>query len=170
MNPQLQGGGGWTLLMPLLIVALILLRNAWRRTLKIERLWINPAILALMAVAAIAAAPPTTPNAIEFDVVALILGGVLGWWRGRASRFTIDPETHVVTSKVSPWGMLLILGIFALRYGLRYFLGDQSTALHVTAADLTDAFLLLAVGVVSVQRIEWFIRARKMIAEAKAAA
>jgi hypothetical protein len=35
--------------------------------------------------------------------------------------------------------------------------------------DIADAFLVLAVGVVCAQRIEWFVRGRRMIAEAKAA-
>jgi len=65
--------------------------------------------------------------------------------------------------------MLLILGIFALRYLLRSFLGGEASVLHVTAADLTDAFMVLAVGVVCSQRVEWFLRARQMIAQAKAA-
>lgn len=170
MLGQPADAGGWTFLAPILILAVILLRNLRARTLRMERLWIGPATIGLMAVTMIAAAPPRTPSAIVVDIVALVFGGALGWWRGRASRFTVDPQTHVVTSRVSPAGMLLILGIVALRYGLRYVLGDQATALHITAVDLTDAFLLLAVGVVSAQRIEWFLRARRMIAEAKAAA
>jgi hypothetical protein len=75
----------------------------------------------------------------------------------------------VVTSKVSPAGMLLILGIFGLRYVLRSMLSGESSMLHVSAAEATDSFLLLAVGVVSAQRLEWWIRARRMIAEARAA-
>jgi hypothetical protein len=105
---------------------------------------------------------------VAIDVGALALGCALGWWRGRASRFTIDPETHVVTSRVSPAGMLLILGIFGLRYLMRAFMRDEATVLHVTPTDLADAFLVLALGVVGVQRAEWFIRARRLIAEAKA--
>jgi membrane protein CcdC involved in cytochrome C biogenesis len=170
MHGQPADAGAWTFLAPLLILAVVLLRNARARTLRMERLWIGPAIIGLMAVMTIAAAPPRTPNAVEIDLAALVIGAGLGWWRGRASRFTLDPQTHVVTSRVSPAGMLLILGIVGLRYALRYFLGDQATALHVTAVDLADAFLLLAVGVISAQRIEWFLRARRMIAEAKAAA
>ena len=66
-------------------------------------------------------------------------------------------------------GMLLILGIFAARYLLRSLLSADSSVLHVSAAEATDSFLLLAVGVVSAQRIEWLIRARRMIAAVRAA-
>lgn len=66
--------------------------------------------------------------------------------------------------------MLLILGIFALRYILRSVLGSEASVLHLTAAEITDSFLLLAVGVVTTQRLEWWIRARRMISDAKATA
>jgi hypothetical protein len=168
MHPQGQGEA-LTYLIPIAVIGLVILRNARARTLRMERLWIGPLLIVLLAGAGIAAAPPRTEAAIVVDIVALAFGAVLGWWRGRASRFTVDPETHVVTSRVSPWGMVLILAIFALRYGLRSFLGGGATVLHLAAADLADAFLLLALGVVCAQRIEWFIRARRMIAEARAA-
>jgi hypothetical protein len=169
MNGYPAPSGGWTLLIPLLLIGMVVLRNARARTLRMERLWIGPALVLLMAALALFAQPPRTTPAIAIDVAALAIGVPLGWWRGRASRFTVDPETHVVTSRVSPFGMLLILAIFALRYGARALLGPNATALHVSAVDIADAFLVLAVGVVCAQRIEWFVRGRRMIAEAKAA-
>lgn len=160
----------WSYLVPLVIIAIVILRNSRERKVKVERLWISPTILMIMTVVAFAANPPPGPVGVAIDMVAVALGAALGWWRGRASSFAINPETHEVTSRVSPVGMLLILGIFALRYVLRTVLGGEASALHLTAAEITDSFLLLAVGVVTTQRLEWFIRARRMIAEAKASA
>lgn len=165
-----HGAEAWSLLVPVLILAVVILRNARARKLKVERLWISPLIVMALTIAAFASNPPPGPVGMVLDLVAVGVGAALGWWRGRASRFTVDPRTHEVTSRVSPAGMLLILGIFALRYILRMFLGDGASAMHLTAAEVTDSFLLLAVGVVSAQRLEWWIRARRMIAEAKAAA
>lgn len=147
----------------------MILRNARARTIRVERLWLSPAIVMVMTIAAFAANTPPSLWGVVLDVAAVGVGALLGWWRGRASRFTVDPDTHVVTSRVSPAGMLLILGIFGVRYLLRSALGGESSSLHLTAAEVTDSFLLLAVGVVSAQRLEWWIRARKMIAGAKAA-
>ncbi|MBU1377935.1 MAG: DUF1453 family protein [Alphaproteobacteria bacterium] len=163
-----SGGGYWTYLIPLIVIAIVILRNARERKVRIERLWISPLIIMVMAILAFSQNPPPGPIGLVMDVVAIGLGGLLGWWRGRASNFTIDPQTHVVTSKVSPLGMLLILGIFALRYLLRGAVSGEASLLHLTAAEATDSFLLLAVGVVSAQRLEWWIRARKMIADARA--
>ena len=174
MNPTTgalpSAAQAWSLLIPVLIVGLVILRNARARKLKVERLWISPAIVMVLTIAAFAANPAPGLLGVTIDVVAVAVGALLGWWRGRASRFTVDPETHIVTSRVSPAGMLLILGIFGLRYVLRSVLGGEASALHLTAGEITDSFLLLAVGVVSVQRLEWWIRARKMIDEAKAIA
>jgi len=159
----------WTNLIPLVFLGIVILRNSRARTLRIERLWISPAIVMALTVLTFAASPPPTPVGIAMDFVALALGAGLGWWRARASRFTVDPETHVITSKVSPAGMLLILGIFAARYLLRSLLTADSTVLHVSAIEASDSFLILAVGLVSAQRLEWLVRARRMLAEARAA-
>ena len=136
-----SGAETWSLLVPLVVIALVILRNARARKLKVERLWISPMIVMAMTIAAFAANPPPGLLGVALDILAVGVGGLLGWWRGRASRFTVDPETHVVTSRVSPAGMLLILGIFALRYLLRMFLGDGASALHLTAGEITDSFL-----------------------------
>ena len=169
MNGVSAGAPAWVNLVPLLMIGLVVLRNARARTLRIERLWISPLILGALAAMTFYAYPPSGPPAYLLDAGFLVVGGFLGWWRARASHFTIDPETHVITSRVSPLGMMLILGIFALRYLVRLAAPGEASLLHVTALDLTDAFLLLAVGLVSAQRIEWLIRARRMIAEAKRA-
>jgi hypothetical protein len=164
------GAGYWTYLIPLVVLAVAILRNARARKLRMERLWISPTIIMAMTVLAFSRNPPPGPIGLVLDVVAVGLGALLGWWRGRASTFTVDPQTHVVTSKVSPAGMLLILGIFALRYVLRGAVAGDSSMLHLSAAEATDSFLLLAVGVVSAQRLEWWIRARRLVAEARAVA
>lgn len=168
--PQVpQDAGYWTYLVPLIILGVVIVRNARARTLKIERLWISPVVIMVMAILAFSHNPPPGPLGLVLDVAAVALGALLGWWRGRASTFTVDPATHVVTSKVSPVGMLLILAIFGLRYVLRGAVAGEASVLHVTAAEATDSFLLLAVGLVSAQRLEWWIRARRMIDEARRA-
>ena len=157
----------WTNLIPLVMIAIVVLRNSRARTLRIDRLWVSPIVVLALTILTFSQSPPPGAVGLVMDFVAVGLGVLLGWWRARASRFTIDPATHVITSKVSMAGMLLILGIFAARYLLRSLLTADSTALHVSAIEASDSFLLLAVGLVSAQRIEWLIRARKMLAAAK---
>lgn len=164
-----QGAALWANLIPLLMISVVLFRNARPRPLRIERMWISPTLVISLTIWVFSMSPGPGPLALAIDLFAFAAGAALGWWRARASRFTIDPETHVITNKVSRWGMLLILGIFALRYVLRNILTEQASVLHVSAMEVTDSFLLLAVGLVSVQRIEWLIRARRMLAEVRGA-
>src|SRR5205085_9069288 len=138
MNGVPAGAPAWVNLIPLLMIGLVILRNSRARTLRIERLWISPVIVAALAAFTFYAHPPSGAPAYLLDATFLAAGGFLGWWRARASRFTIDPETHVITSRVSPFGMLLILGIFALRYLVRMAAPGEASVLHVTALDLTD--------------------------------
>lgn len=161
--------GPWLYLAPLLLVGLMVLRNARARRIRLERLWIAPTVLVAATALTFSQSPPPHAMGLALDVVAVGVGATLGWWRGRASRFTVDPETHEITSRVSAWGMALLLGIVALRYLLRSVVSDGASTLHVSAVEATDSFLLMALALVSAQRIEWLIRARRMIAEARAA-
>ena len=165
-----QDAGIWTSLFPILILALVIFRNARTRKVRLERLWIGPVIILGVVALVFSQQAVPGPLAIAFDVAALALGALLGWWRGRASRFTVDPETHEVTSRASMAGMALILAIFAARFAVRRFFAGEASPLHVSAIEATDAFLLMAVGLVCAHRLEWWIRARRMVAETKAAA
>lgn len=167
--PAPAPSGPWLYLVPLLAVAMIVLRNARERRLRVERLWVAPLLFLLITGLVFAAQPPPVPAMLAVDLAALALGAVAGWWRGRLTRITVDPETHALTSKPSVWGMLLILGLFVVRYGLRS-LGPQTAGrLHVSAVQVTDALMLLAVGLVCAQRLEIALRATRLLREARAA-
>jgi hypothetical protein len=101
------------------------------------------------------------------DIAALAIGAAFGWWRGRFTRIAVNRETHALTSQASPLGMLLILAIFGLRMGVRTLAAQNASALHVSVVDITDAFLLLAVGLVCAQRLEMALRANRLLLEAR---
>lgn len=167
MDSYPQQAGPWVIVAPLLVAALVILRNSRARDLKIERLWIAPTLLLAVTVMAFWRQHMPGPLMLAVDLASLGVGAALGWWRGRLTNITVNPETHALTSKASPVGMLLILGIFAIRFGLRSYLGQAATALHVSVIDVTDAFLLLAVGLVCAQRLELALRANRLLAEAR---
>jgi hypothetical protein len=104
---------------------------------------------------------------LAVDAAALGLGVLAGWWRARLTRITVDPGTHALTSKTSPLGMLLILAIFVVRNGVRSFGAETAGALHVSALQITDALMLLAVGLVCAQRLEIALRATRLLNEAR---
>jgi hypothetical protein len=159
--------GPWTYLVPLIAVGMMLLRNARERRLKVERMWISPTLFLVLTGILMANQPPPGALLVAIYAAALGLGAFGGWWRGRLTRITVDPATHDLTSKTSPLGMLLILAIFAARYGLRSFGAETAGMLHVSALAITDALMLLAVGLVCAQRLEIALRATRLLNEAR---
>jgi hypothetical protein len=159
-------------LVPLGVVAVIIvLRNSRPRKLKIERLWVTPAIyLILMASALAEAPPPLTPVSIAILVGAFAIGAAIGWQRARFTQIHIHPETHDLTSRSSPIGILFIFAILVVRYAARDLLAGNAKLLHLPIVAITDGFLLLAIGMLTTQRLEVWQRASRMLAEAKGAA
>jgi hypothetical protein len=62
----------------------------------------------------------------------------------------------------------LILGAFAVRSGVRALMGENASTLHVSAALVTDAFVLFAVAMVIVQRVEIYLRCTRLLKQARA--
>ncbi len=164
-------------LIPVLILVLVLRRNLRPRPLQIERMWVYPIILIFLLGSALYQSPPTTMVAIGFLAGGLLLGAVAGWYRGKLTRITIDPETHVLTSQASMWGTVLVVGLIVVRYGLRaYLMGGMDMTdpphhggLGGTAIAATDALLAFTVGMMGISRLEMWMRASKLLADAQAA-
>lgn len=170
MHEQAPNLGMWTYLIPLIAIGMVILRNARARRLRIETLWIAPLIiLALVGLALIQEGAPS-PTRLALDLAALVVGAGLGWWRGRFTHISVDPETHALTSRTSPVGMVLILVIFALRYGARTLAAENAGALHISVSAMADAALMITVGLVCAQRLEIALRATRLLGEARAAA
>ena len=159
-------------LVPLGVVAVIIvLRNSRARQLKIERLWVTPAIyLILMASALAEAPPPLTPVSLAILAGAFALGAAIGWQRARFVQIHIHPETHELSSRSSPIGILFIFAILVVRYAARDLLAGNAGLLHLPIVAITDGFLLLAIAMLTTQRLEIWQRASRMLAEAKGAA
>lgn len=158
-------------LVPLGVAAvIIILRNSRPRRLKIERLWALPVIYVVLVGAALAQAPPPlTPLSIAILVGAVAIGAAIGWQRGRFTQIHIHPETHDLTSRASPIGLLFIFAILVVRYAARDLLAGNAGMLHLPIVAITDGFLLLAIAMLSVQRLEVWQRASRMLAETKGA-
>lgn len=163
------GAPAWVSFLPLLFIGLAILRNARSRNLRIERMWIAPSLILLATVLIFSQQHMPSTLMVGVDMAALVLGVTLGWWRARFTTITVNPETHALTSQASPVGMLLILVIMAIRQGLRVYATQNAGALHVSINDITDAFMLLAVGLVCAQRLEMALRASRLLTEARAA-
>ncbi|MFZ2030939.1 MAG: hypothetical protein WAU68_11565 [Vitreimonas sp.] len=152
----------------LLFFLLRMRRASQTRPLKTEQLWIVPLIFAGFAALTFLQAPPAMADMPWLAGVAL-LGAIVGWYRGKMMRITVDPQTHNLSQAASPLALLFLLAVFGLRYGLRYLLGEEAHAWGISLNLLADAPMVFAVAMFALTRVEMFIRAERLLAEARAA-
>jgi hypothetical protein len=163
---QAQPGGWAATLIPLVIIVVVMalrMRRMGRvRPLRIEQLWIVPALYLVVVVLLFAQNPPSLGGWL-CAFVALVAGGLLGWQRGRMMRIHVDPETHALGQQASMAGMIFLIVLIAVRYAAR----DMGGAMHMNIALMTDTLAALALGMFSIQRLEMYLRAKRMLAEAQ---
>ncbi len=155
----------------LALMLLIRLRRARKaRKVRIERMWIMPAIFLGVAGYILYLTPPP-PSLAVYAVLALAvgLGAGVGWLRGRMTKITINVETHELFSQTTPWGILFLMGIIGARMGLRFLINDHNAEWHVSAAALTDGFLLFYCGMIVGRRLEILLRCLNLLREAREA-
>lgn len=157
------GVNGLILLMVLAVIAWRMRRSFQARRMTTGRLWILPAIIAIITLAAIAQTPPRGADWLWL-LPAGALGGVAGWYRGRAIRISVDPATGEPVSQGSPLAVVLLVVLIAVRVALKPLLIESAQAHHVDVGVITDAFLFFALAMFSVQRIEMVVRARRLLA------
>lgn len=138
------------------------------RPLKLEQLWIVPGIYLVIAGLLFYAQPPRG-MAIAWCLGALAIGAALGWQRGRLMRISVDPETQTLRQKGSLMAMLFLLLLIAIRTGAREAAIFGVGGFHFDVAALTDVLVALALGLLTMQRVEMYLRAKRLLDEARAA-
>lgn len=153
------------------LVPILLLRNARPRKLKLELLWVRPAIWALAAVLSFSAAPPAmSPLTLGALGLALILGAALGWQRGRLMRIAVDPDTHNMTLQASPAAMIFIVALFALRTFARGAGLGGIGPTHAPVSLVVDVLILFSLAMMLAQSFEIGLRGRLLLAAARTGA
>lgn len=163
-----------TYLVAFTVMALFMGLRIWRgsraRKLKVERMWIRPAIIGVfLSLSIYGQPPPMTPEVLAGLAVAIIAGLAMGWFRGRMVKVSIDPATHDLTSKASPWGMLIFLGLMIVRMGARFVLREEHDVAGIPVAAIIDGLTLFYAGNVVGAQVEVWMRAKKLLADAIAA-
>jgi hypothetical protein len=158
-------------LLPVLVIVVVMalrLRSMNRvRPLKPERMWVLPLVLLALAGITLWMHPPS-PAGMAIGFAALIIGGFLGWQRGRFIHIERDANGGL-TQKASPAALMLLVVIIGLRYAVRAYFGaspDANGQMSEQALIATDALLLFAVGLIAMTRVELAIRARRILAQA----
>jgi hypothetical protein len=156
---------GITALVVGLILALRIRRMAKTRPLTLERLWIIPALYALLVASLFLRTQPSL-SGWALCAAALLVGAGLGWQRGKMMHLSVDPETHQLNQKASIGGLLFIVVLIAVK-----MIGQaEGSALHLDVMLLTQAFGTMALGLFSAMRVEMYLRGRRLLAQARAAA
>jgi hypothetical protein len=154
----------------LLIVALRMWRGARARRMRIEQMWIRPAIIFVILGLSVASQPPPLEILVILALVlATAAGFAFGWWRARFVRISIDVGTHQLTSQQSPWAMVIFIVIMMVRLGARYALGGAHDFNGIPVSAIVDALTLSYGGMIAGTQLETWLRARKLLADTIAA-
>ena len=145
------------------VMALRLRRMGQMRPLKLGNLFIVPILYLVVAAIMFVQLPPTGWVAIAC-ALALAIGAAVGWQRGKMMHIHVDPETHALNQKASPAAMFFLIGLIVVRMAARGMLGQNS---GVSPAMLTDPLIAFALGMFTVQRIEMYLRAKRLLEEAR---
>ncbi|MBY8826700.1 CcdC protein domain-containing protein [Hephaestia mangrovi] len=152
---------------PFAIIAVVMIlrirRMSRMRPLRIEQLWIVPALYLAVVTMLFVQHPPSVQGWAS-AAIALVAGGVLGWQRGKLMRIHVDPETHALNQQASIAGMAFLV---VLVFG-RFVAETASGSMHMNVGMIVDTLAALALGMFSVQRLEMYLRAKRMLAEARA--
>jgi hypothetical protein len=157
-----------TAVLPFVIIAVVValrLRSMSReRPLKLGTLWLIPVIYLLLIGWMFFALPPT-PLGWALAALGIVVGGVLGWHRGKMIRIDRNAETGELRQKASPLAMLLLVALIVLKLGARAIFGEAAaTQPGSNAMLLTDAFIGFALGLLSATRLELYLRAKQLLA------
>jgi len=146
-----------------LVIAFRWKRMSRPRPLKLERLWVLPALYAALCVALYAQHPPRGAGWL-FCAGALLLGAALGWQRGKMMRITVDRDTHTLNQTGSPAALLFIVALVGTRAVARVAVERSGWGIDPLA--FTDVLMVLALGLFAAMRVEMFLRGRRLLAVA----
>jgi len=149
-----------------LLVAAILLRRAMRaqkpRAVRMQRLWIFPAILVVATFLSLKREPPPGIGVMAAFLFACLAGGALGWFRVHTLEFMVDSESGAVSTRATRLGALLIVGLIALRYGADLAFKDLGLTAGANVVHVTDAMLIFSTSMFVARSIHTWIRARAL--------
>lgn len=154
-----------TLAIVVVVMALRMRGMNKMRPLKLGTLWIVPVLYLAVAIWMFVLMPPIGWVAIA-SLIGLVLGAGVGWQRGKMMEIHVDAETHALNQKASPAAMIFLIVLIVVRSGARTLLGADS---HVSPAMLTDPLIAFALGMFTLTRLEMYLRAKRLLDEARTA-
>ena len=142
-------------------------RMSQMRPLKLERLWIVPAIYLVLVAANFVVKPPTPAAWRGVGCgVAGRRGARLAAWPADADQCRSRTRT-TLSQKGSPLAILFLLAIIGVKIGGA---GRGTRRSGFDVALVTDAALAFALGMFTMTRIEMYLRAKRLLDEQRGSA
>ena len=138
-------------------------RNLRSRRIRAGTLWVAPALLVAIAAATLIQSPPRDMVGAAVLVAVALVGAVAGWYRGKFTHITLDPETGALIGKGSVIGLVLVLVLYVGRYAVTAWARTHPDH-SGTAVLAADAALVLGFATVIVSQLEIWLRCRKLLA------
>ena len=153
---------------PFVVVGVIVALRARKmgsvQPMRLNRLWIRPAIVGVISTVVLFVTPPST----FLEALALVsvagVGAVIGWHQAKLMAISVDEATGALNVKASRWGMITLLGIILVRMALRPWLTGPDSPLHASVGLVTDGFVLFIAGFYVARSAEMFLRGRALLA------
>ena len=114
------------------------------RPLKLETLWIVPALYLVVAALMFVAAPADRLGRDRVAQSGWRSGAAVGWQRGKMMHIHVDPETHALNQKASPAAMIFLIALIVVRSGARGYLGARRQ--RSARRCCTDPLIAFALG------------------------
>jgi len=149
-----------------IVVALLAFRMSRMqklRPLRLERLWISPALFLGLSIFILVGHPPEGAD-WAWLALALLVGSGLGWIRGRLVNITLDPTTRVLNMRSSPLALVFLVALYFLRIGARTYFTTQAADSHIDITLVSEASVLLATGLFGISCLEMWLRGRRILA------
>jgi hypothetical protein len=131
--------------------------------LRLKRLWIAPTIFVVLAALMLTQFPLKGLDWVWLGV-ALLIGAAFGWLRGRLISIAMDPADRTLTMQATPMAIYFLLGLVAIRLGLRTGLGMEAEDWGLSPVFINDIFVTFALGLLLAEALEMAIRARRLLA------
>jgi hypothetical protein len=130
--------------LPLLVLFLMYRRIGRVRKVRVTRLWIGPVIIIFAAGMALYASG--MPSVLWFAayVIAAIAGAAVGYLRSRHTHLSVNIEKGNVESRQTPVATAIIMGLFAVKFGLNMAFpqlngGQRPSVASLFTPDTVDA-------------------------------